>query len=485
MKETQMILQRKTIFLCRYISFTNIRSFFTCVFLSIFFFSYSLTSCFTFDNVGTNSPPRPRYCLKTKLQTMNKLISSGLKQRTLQYGENWRKYSSCPFFLINNDKANEELSKWKTADKIRKNYKSTIRYEKFQKTDSSEITKERDEDEKVLFKFGLLSDIQYGINPEIGASRSGNPRYYKDALIKYKNALMHWTKENCLFGIHLGDFIDGQNSAANTSSTAMNHLVEAQKALYPEKQVYHTIGNHCLYNFNRTELRRHLNLQDCHRNSSFNIDADTDHGVLQASPLYYSRIFEYENLRLKFIFLDGYALSLMATDEEAIMEAQEILKANNKNIENFNSPDGLEGLQRRFVAFGGGLGNTQLKWLEKELEVLTENSKKDDSLINNKCIICVHQGVHPDSCIPMCLLWDYKKLIDVLSKYSDAITAVLSGHAHRGGYYFCEKTKIHYKVLEAVLETKPGQDAHSIVRVFKDKIHVKGEGSVSDGTFYL
>ena len=135
------------------------------------------------------------------------------------------------------------------------------------------------------------------------------------------------------------------------------------------------------------------------------------------SPLYYSRIFEYEDLRLKFIFLDGYALSLMATDEESIKEAKTILKANNKNVDNFNSPDGLKGLQRRFVAFGGGLGKAQLKWLDQELKNFNEKPKKDNLV--EKCIICVHQGVHPESCIPMCLLWDYQDMIEILSRYSN------------------------------------------------------------------
>lgn len=34
-----------------------------------------------------------------------------------------------------------------------------------------------------------------------------------------------------------------------------------------------------------------------------------------------------------------------------------------------NSTVGLEGVERRFVKFGGGLGQEQLAWLEQQLEV--------------------------------------------------------------------------------------------------------------------
>ncbi len=33
-----------------------------------------------------------------------------------------------------------------------------------------------------------------------------------------------------------------------------------------------------------------------------------------------------------------------------------------------NSPEGMVGVQRRFVKFGGGIGENQLQWLEGQLE---------------------------------------------------------------------------------------------------------------------
>jgi manganese-dependent ADP-ribose/CDP-alcohol diphosphatase len=34
-----------------------------------------------------------------------------------------------------------------------------------------------------------------------------------------------------------------------------------------------------------------------------------------------------------------------------------------------NSPEGLVGVARRFVKFGGGVSDVQLEWLEQQLQV--------------------------------------------------------------------------------------------------------------------
>ncbi len=38
-------------------------------------------------------------------------------------------------------------------------------------------------------------------------------------------------------------------------------------------------------------------------------------------------------------------------------------------LQNKNMPDGMIGVQRRFVMFGGGVSEQQLEWLEQELQV--------------------------------------------------------------------------------------------------------------------
>jgi hypothetical protein len=40
----------------------------------------------------------------------------------------------------------------------------------------------------LLFKFGVIADIQYADSPDIGVSFWGRPRYYRDALQKVTKA---------------------------------------------------------------------------------------------------------------------------------------------------------------------------------------------------------------------------------------------------------------------------------------------------------
>jgi manganese-dependent ADP-ribose/CDP-alcohol diphosphatase len=41
-----------------------------------------------------------------------------------------------------------------------------------------------------------------------------------------------------------------------------------------------------------------------------------------------------------------------------------------------NSYDGLQGDNKRFVAFNGAIGEEQLKWMEKELEDAVQKNQK-------------------------------------------------------------------------------------------------------------
>ncbi len=71
------------------------------------------------------------------------------------------------------------------------------------------------------------------------------------------------------------------------------------------------------------------------------------------------------------IVLDGYDISVLGWPEghPHREEALVVLHKNNPNKGNLNSPEGLVGVSRRYVAFGGGVSATQLEWLGDELKV--------------------------------------------------------------------------------------------------------------------
>ena len=96
-------------------------------------------------------------------------------------------------------------------------------------------------------------------------------------------------------------------------------------------------------------------------------------------------------------------------------------------------------------------------------------------------IIFSHQPIHPGSTWPTCLVWNYDEILDILRSYNDVIIASFSGHAHKGGYIRDEESGIHFRSVEAVLESSPPIRTYAIVDVFEDKLVIRGEGDcVSD-----
>lgn len=68
-----------------------------------------------------------------------------------------------------------------------------------------------------------------------------------------------------------------------------------------------------------------------------------------------------------------------------------------------------------------------------------------------------------------------------MRSYKDVILASFSGHAHKGGYVRDEESGIHFRTLEAVLESPDPIRTYGIVEVWADRMIVKGSGDcVSD-----
>ena len=173
-----------------------------------------------------------------------------------------------------------------------------------------------------------------------------------------------------------------------------------------------------------------------------------------------------DNHSIKFIILDGYDIAFMkrsSTKSKKYKLAEDILKKENPinyKANNMNSPEGLVGLQKRFVGFNGAIGDQQLIWLHDELQ----QSRRCRN--NQKVIIVCHQCIHPDSSNPVCLLWNYEKVLTILRSYSDIVIGAFSGHAHKGGYVRDSISGIHFRIIEAVLESKPTISTYGILEVY-------------------
>lgn len=160
--------------------------------------------------------------------------------------------------------------------------------------------------EKPLFRFGLISDIQYA-DIEDGHSFHGIPRYYRASLDGLRRAVTIWQEQHVEFAVQCGDIIDGFNPKEK-SDTAMQSVLNEFAKL--QKPVYHMIGNHCLYNLPRHRLNELLSIESKASYYSF-------------SP----------HKAWRFIVIDGYDVSMLGWPDSHPLhaEAKAILDERNVN----------------------------------------------------------------------------------------------------------------------------------------------------------
>ncbi|OIT31415.1 PREDICTED: manganese-dependent ADP-ribose/CDP-alcohol diphosphatase-like [Nicotiana attenuata] len=291
-----------------------------------------------------------------------------------------------------------------------------------------------------LLSFGIISDVQYADIPD-GCSFLGVPRYYRHSVCVLQRAVQKWNQEKPKFVLHFGDIVDGF-CPKDQSMIAVKKIVdEFDKFNGP---VYHMIGNHCLYNLPRDKLLPLLRIPGHDGRAYFD----------------FSPIPEY-----RFVILDGYDISAIGWPEDHpnTLKALKVLQERNPNSDK-NSPNGLVGLERRFLKFNGGVGKEQLEWLDHVLQEATE--------LNQNVVVCCHLPLDPGASSFAALLWNYDEVMDVIHRYS-CVKVCIGGHAHKGGQSV-DSHGVHHRVLEAALECPPGTDAFGHIDAFSDRLSLFG-----------
>ncbi|PSC71873.1 manganese-dependent ADP-ribose CDP-alcohol diphosphatase-like [Micractinium conductrix] len=309
--------------------------------------------------------------------------------------------------------------------------------------------------EQPLFRFGLLSDVQYA-DKEDGASFHGTPRFYRYALQQLDRAIDACLQIDVDFAIHLGDIVDYHNTTlppceetgVSRSEKALREVLHHFDRL--QKPTLHLLGNHCLYNHPREELNKRLQITQFQQ------------GVVPHS---YYAVRPAPGWR--FLFLDGYDVSWLGWPEGHPLheQARQLLHANNPNHHDLNSAAGLVGVARRFVKFGGGLSAAQLAWLEGQLG--------EAAAAGERVLAACHLCFHPDTCAPACLLWNYDEVLQLLGRYAGTVVGTLAGHAHQDGMA-TDAHGLRHRVCKAVLETPPGRECYGIVEVFPHAVRING-----------
>ncbi|GCC28046.1 hypothetical protein chiPu_0006472 [Chiloscyllium punctatum] len=333
----------------------------------------------------------------------------------------------------------------------------------------------------LCFTFGVIADIQYA-DTENGFNYSRTrERYYRNSLHLLRSALHEWNEEVITprFILQLGDIIDGCNSQLKSSDHALQVVInEFAKSPSP---VHHIWGNHEFYNFNREQLlnsalnSKHLGNGKLFDNGDSNIKSDLDPDDPNDPDAFYGYHFS-PFPKFRFILTDTYDLSVLGRkkDSKKYCYSLQKLKSNNRN-ENLNSPKGLDGLNSRFLAFNGGFSQEQMEWLNKILTFSDNNQEK--------VTVIGHLPVHPYSTDPMCIAWNYDEILSVLHAHT-SVVCFIAGHDHDGGYYL-DDHGIHHLTLEGVIETPPESHAFGTIRVYEDRMILKGRGRISERVLHF
>jgi len=313
------------------------------------------------------------------------------------------------------------------------------------------IRKKHRDKQNPLFTFGVIADIQYADVEDAWDYHKLYERLYRNALTSAKAAVQTWNEraklDNMLFTIQLGDAIDGKNKRIKNERKALETVLEILKQTNCPK-LYHTIGNHELYCFDRKTLSEFLDMKD---------------------EFYYSFI-PIEGWR--FIVLDAYDLSLIGyqkTDPN-YLEALNMIQENNPNnvLENGDWLKGMKGANRRWLPYNGALSQNQLKFLQKNVHEAQE--------LKQKIIIFSHIPIYAPASQENTVLWNNEEVFKIIHSYS-GVVAFFAGHEHQGGFAI-DKKGIAHITLESPLETPRGKVSYGYVKIYEDRLILRGSGYV-------
>mmetsp|Transcript_65632 Transcript_65632/g.136704 ORF Transcript_65632/g.136704 Transcript_65632/m.136704 type:complete len:374 (+) Transcript_65632:106-1227(+) len=357
-------------------------------------------------------------------------------------------------------------------------------------------------DARILFRFGIIADVQYADIPTATSFDGKRKRFY-DATLGDLQKADRWWREVCradgqemAFIANLGDILDGQNlDKPGDTQRSIKALCQVFADAEYAKYTVHLVGNHELYNFTRQELVEGLTVSD-----TYTFRATIPTGAEPAQPtcidpnaFYYAFTPNGAEGKYRIVVLDPYDVSAMrdgggrhgkelyeghGMDEEGLA----LLKQHNHNPVGEPSQidffQGLQGTEQRWVPFNGGLGQQQVDWLRKQVETAQEMSQK--------VILLSHVILHPDatpsrSC--RTLLWNFEEALTILREFPGVVPLVLCGHAHQGARVFDEVSKTHHLTVHSPLEHP---ESYAYCNVLRDgSIQIVGSGDEPSCTLSL
>ena len=280
--------------------------------------------------------------------------------------------------------------------------------------DNSGIIKQSAE----IVSFGIVTDIQYA-----DAEKNGN-RDYRNSVNKLDNGVAELNGHELAFVVTLGDMIDHDYVSFDKPLAILAKL---------KAPLYNCLGNHDFEvdTQNKDQIRKRLKNKNGY--------------------------FDFKVNDMVFIVLDGSDVSTFASIKGSekfnagLAKYEEIKKSGINNAYNWN----------------GGIGDKQLKWLEKSL-------KKADGG-NKKVVIFCHWPLLPENGTQ---LWNNREVLNLINTHP-SVVAWIAGHHHAGGYE--KNNNIYHLILRGMVEAK-SETSFGIMDVYPDKLVLKGYGDQNDQT---
>lgn len=266
--------------------------------------------------------------------------------------------------------------------------------------------------EKPLFTFGLMTDVQYADRENSGS------RYYRSSPAKLKEAVSVFNREKVAFVLHLGDLINNNLSSFDTLYPITRKL---------EMPLYLLPGNHefAVGEGEKDRVLPNMGLKRGYQAFSrqgwrFILTDGTETGVIRHEKG--SRAFQQNSLWLEMLKADGASNAF---------------------------------------EWNGGIDSKQLSWIRKNLE---KAQKKGEHII-----LCCHFPLMPEKASE--LLLNAPELKSLIEGFP-AVFAWLNGHVHVS--QFTKENGVNYVSFRGMVEKE--ENAFAIVSVFQDHLDIKGFG---------
>jgi len=277
-----------------------------------------------------------------------------------------------------------------------------------------------------LFRFGLLSDIQYADKETAGT------RDYRGSAAKLRACVADLNRRELAFAVQCGDLIDGRETLEGSREDLETVLAILGKL---EAPLHHVLGNHC-FEVPRAELMPRLKLE--------------------------SGWYGFRRQGWRFLVLDALDVSTCGWPPGTPRheEAARWLTEHPRSAEH---PSALP--------YNGAVGEDQLKWLKKELAAA--------EVADEHVVVFGHLPILAEASTPACLLWNHAKVLAALEA-CPAVVAFIAGHDHAGGR--AVHGGIHHLTMRGMVEQIRDGGDYAVVEVFADRLEVIGVGRMESCT---